>query len=146
MGTEKANKRDKFVGVWYTTSEYEQLTADMSSVNCLSVSKYIRMRTLNQQIKVQKFTYTDRALKKQINDLSKKISRIGNNINQFVKHYNGLAKSSRKNGDPVINTKATIFYIEKLRKELQELIDNHNKIVSFAERISIQEKDNPLNK
>lgn len=138
MGTEVANKRDIFVGVRYTRSEYEQLKADMSSISCLSVSKYIRIRTLNQQIKVHKFAYTDKALHKQINDLSKKISVIGNNINQVVKRYHTSCNSVRKNGDPVINTKATVYYFNKLLDEIQKLKENQMQIINTVSRIEIE--------
>ena len=137
---QQTGNRTRVHTIRFTEEEEAQLLSDMKSHDYLSISKYIRTLVLGHRIEVKKVKITDRSIRNQINDLSKKISSIGTNYNQVVKRYNSLAGSKRKNGDPVINTKATAFYITKLIDLTKEVLTRQEQIIEAVNQIHL-EKD-----
>ena len=105
----KANKRDKVHTCRLTEAEEAQVRSDMASL-----------------------------IRNQINEISAKISRIGSNYNQVVRKYNTSCSARKSNGDPVINTRATVFYMERLSTLTEELRTAHN---SLVERVSLLRSD-----
>ena len=134
-----SGQKFKMVSFRLTKEEFEQVSADMDSIHCLSFSKYMRMLCLHEKLPITKFKYTDKALHKQINDISSKISRIGKNYNQFIKKYNASCERVKKNGDPVINTRATVYYINQLLAQTKEVSEMQEKIIDIVTRIEFNE-------
>jgi hypothetical protein len=135
---EKDIKRDRRFTFRLTPEEEEQVRSDMAAFDYLSMSKYVRTLLLRKYIPVQKVTMTDRSIRNQINDISLKISRIGTNYNQVVKRYNQSCSEKKKNGDPVINTKATMFYIAKLYDMMREVRDLQKQIIEQVSLVQIK--------
>lgn len=134
----KANKRDKVHTFRLTEAEEAQVRSDMASLDCLSVSKYVRYLLLRKRPAAKPVRMTDRVIRNQINELSAKISRIGSNYNQVVRKYNTSCSARKNNGDPVINTRATVFYMERLSNLTEELRSAHK---SLVERVSLLRVD-----
>lgn len=140
MGTVKAVNRDHRITVRFTESEWEQIRADMNGNDYLSQAKYVREVLLRRKGPVRTVKITDRAIRDQINEISKKISRIGSNYNQVVKKYNTSCTAKKKNGDPVINSKATIFYIEKLISLTGELRNAQSSLIEQVSRLQLDDE------
>lgn len=109
-----SRKDDKKINFWVTQEEYESIKADQQSMDYTNLSKYLRTLVLRKKIPIKKVVVTDRAIRKQINDISIKIGRIGANYNQAIKKINSLAGATRKNGDPVLNTKYLTHQLDRL--------------------------------
>ena len=78
MGTISTKPRCRFVGLRFTEDEFEKIRTQMAKADYLSISKFIRDRALNKQIKVRKnIVLTDRNLRNMINDISARIAKIG---------------------------------------------------------------------
>lgn len=137
---QQTGNRTRVHTIRFTEEEEAKLLSDMKSHDYLSISKYIRTLVLEHRIEIQKVKITDRSIRNQINDISKKISSIGINYNQVIKRYNTLANSKRKNGDPVINTKAMAFYMTKLNELTREVIQRQQEILQAVNQIHL-EKD-----
>lgn len=137
MATAESEKKTVYIGFRVTESEMERIRADMASIDCLSVSKYIRLLLLRKKITIQKVHITDRSIRNQINDITAKIARIGNNYNQVVKRYNQLSIAKRKNGDPVINSRSMMYYLDKLESLTIELRQKQEEIIEKIEQIKI---------
>ena len=71
----KANKRDKVHTFRLTEAEEAQVRSDMASLDCLSVSKYVRYLLLRKRPAAKPVRMTDRVIRNQINEISAKISR-----------------------------------------------------------------------
>ena len=137
----KANPKNRYVALRLTESEYEQIKADMDSMDYLSFSKYARSLLLHREIPVRKYVYTDKGLRTQINQISKKISKIGANYNQVVKKYNVSCTATKKNGDLLINTKSTIYYMTKLRDLTEELKALQNQLIETVSKIKLEQEE-----
>ena len=86
MGTISDNPRKRFVGLRFTEGEFEQIESQMKKADYISISKFIRDRALNKQIKVRKnIILTDRNLRNMINDITTRIAKIGVDYNQATK-------------------------------------------------------------
>ena len=124
MGTFSDNPRKRFVGLRFTEAEFEQIEAQMRKSDYIAISKFIRDRALNKQIKVRKnIILTDRNLRNMINDITTRIAKIGVDYNQATKQLNALSKKTRADGSPVINARAANYYLAKvatMTKELKE--------------------------
>lgn len=137
MGTPAKEPRCRYVPVRFTEKEYVQLKAQMANDDYLSISKYIRAKTLDEHFRIRKkIVLTDRNLRNQINNLTAKIERIGVDYNQATKRFNTLSKAKRLDGTPVINARAANYYLKKLfalTKDLKEEVDN---LVDMVDRIN----------
>ncbi len=127
--------KDKFIGCWVTDEELAQIEAEMFSIDYLSKSKYIRMKVLNEKLPVVKGSISDKGLRKSINVFTSSISKFLSNYNQTVRNYNNTCRLTKKNGDPVINTKATIFYIQKLDQDTKEIVKKQQEIIELINKI-----------
>ena len=138
MGTISDNPRKRFVGLRFTEGEFEQIESQMKKADYISISKFIRDRALNKQIKVRKnIILTDRNLRNMINDISTRIAKIGVDYNQATKQLNALSKKQRADGSPVINARAANYYLNKvavMTKELKEQMDLVINIVDSLEK------------
>lgn len=121
-----------------TEDEEAKVRADMASLDYLSVSKYIRSLLLRRYVPVQMVRITDRSIRNQINEISSKLSRIGTNFNQVVMKYNQSCSARKKNGDPVISSKATMFYFVKLYDLMTEVRREHEALI---EQVSLIGRD-----
>ncbi len=134
MARQDKNKRIDF---WVTLEEYESIKADQESMDYTNLSKYLRTLVLRKKIPIKKVVVTERAIRKQINDISTKINRIGSNYNQVVKAVNIRMKAKKKNGDPVINTKYLTYQLDKLETLTSQMIDLHNKLIETVKSLSL---------
>ena len=139
MNSIEPEKREIIKALRLTTEEWERIQSDMSSHDYLSFTKYARALLLEHRITIQKVKITDRSIRNQINESSKKLSKIGSNYNQVVKKFNTLANSKKKNGDPVINTKAMAFYMNKLEAMMKEVIQTQKTILEQVNQIHVNQ-------
>lgn len=136
MGTISTKPRCRFVGLRFTEDEFEKIRTQMAKADYLSISKFIRDRALNKQIKVRKnIVLTDRNLRNMINDISARIAKIGVDYNQATKQMNSLSKKTRSDGSPVINSRAANFYLTKVATMTIELKEQMNLLISIVERL-----------
>lgn len=133
-----ARKDDqKLIGFWVTPEEYESIKADQESMDYTNLSRYLRTLVLRKKIPIKKVVVTDRAIRKQVNDISVKISRIGSNYNQTVKGINARMNATKKNGDPVINTKYLTYQLDKLENLTSQMIELHKKLIETVECLDL---------
>ncbi len=123
-------QKNKIITFRLNMSEYEQLLSNMRSLDYLSKTKYIRACVLNKRHTIKTVKMTDRAIRNQINEISAKLSKIGTNYNQVVKHINTLATAKKKNGDPVINTMFLTYQLNHIEKMTIEIRDIMKEIIS----------------
>ena len=136
MGTISTKPRCRFVGLRFTEDEFEKIRTQMAKADYLSISKFIRDRALNKQIKVRKnIVLTDRNLRNMINDISARIAKIGVDYNQATKQMNSLSKKTRSEVSPVINSRAANFYLTKVATMTIELKEQMNLLISIVERL-----------
>ena len=136
MGTISTKPRCRFVGLRFTEDEFEKIRTQMAKADYLSISKFIRDRALNKQIKVRKnIVLTDRNLRNMINDISARIAKIGVDYNQATKQMNSLSKKTISDGSPVINSRAANFYLTKVATMTIELKEQMNLLISIVERL-----------
>ena len=139
MGTISDNPRKRFVGLRFTEGEFEQIESQMKKADYISISKFIRDRALNKQIKVRKnIILTDRNLRNMINDISTRIAKIGVDYNQATKQLNALSKKQRADGSPVINARAANYYLNKVAVMTKELKEQMDLVINIVDRL---EKD-----
>lgn len=137
MGTPTKEPRHRLVAVRFTDKEYVQLKAQMANDDYLSVSKYIRVKTLDEHFRVRKrIVLTDRNLRNQINNLTAKIERIGVDYNQATKRFNTLTKAKRLDGTPVINARAANYYLKKLYAMTRDLKEEVNTLIEMVDRVN----------
>lgn len=139
MGTISDNPRKRFVGLRFTEGEFEQIESQMKKADYISISKFIRDRALNKQIKVRKnIILTDRNLRNMINDITTRIAKIGVDYNQATKQLNALSKKQRADGSPVINARAANYYLNKVALMTKELKEQMELVINIVDRL---EKD-----
>ncbi len=125
----KENRSNR-ITIRLTDSELVELKANAASNDYLSISKYIRTVVLGRRIPIRKVTVTDRATRNQINKLTAEISKIGVNINQVVKKLNMISTATKRNGDPVINTRQLVYYIRALSNRVENVIEKQEAIIN----------------
>ena len=136
MGTISDNPRKRFVGLRFTEGEFEQIESQMKKADYISISKFIRDRALNKQIKVRKnIILTDRNLRNMINDISTRIAKIGVDYNQATKQLNALSKKQRADGSPVINARAANYYLNKVAVMTKELKEQMDLVINIVDRL-----------
>ena len=142
MGTISDNPRKRFVGLRFTEGEFEQIESQMKKADYISISKFIRDRALNKQIKVRKnIILTDRNLRNMINDISTRIAKIGVDYNQATKQLNALSKKQRADGSPVINARAANYYLNKVAVMTKELKEQMNLVINIVDRLEKETND-----
>ena len=142
MGTISDNPRKRFVGLRFTEGEFEQIESQMKKADYISISKFIRDRALNKQIKVRKnIILTDRNLRNMINDISTRIAKIGVDYNQATKQLNALSKKQRADGSPVINARAANYYLNKVAIMTKELKEQMDLVINIVDRLEKETND-----
>ena len=142
MGTISDNPRKRFVGLRFTEGEFEQIESQMKKADYISISKFIRDRALNKQIKVRKnIILTDRNLRNMINDITTRIAKIGVDYNQATKQLNALSKKQRADGSPVINARAANYYLNKVALMTKELKDQMELVINIVDRLEKETND-----
>ena len=132
MGTPAKDPRSIIVNVRLTEKEYATLRNDMEKNDYLSVSKYIRERTLDKFIEVKRTakSYTDKGLRDRLNDITCRINCLGIDYNHETKRFNSMCKMTRPDGSPVIEARSANAYLikllkltEKIRKEMDLAVE-----------------------
>ena len=142
MGTISENPRKRFVGLRFTEGEFEQIESQMKKADYISISKFIRDRALNKQIKVRKnIILTDRNLRNMINDISTRIAKIGVDYNQATKQLNSLSKKQRADGSPVINARAANYYLNKVALMTKDLKEQMELVINIVDRLEKETND-----
>lgn len=142
MGTVSDNPRKRFVGLRFTEGEFEQIESQMRKADYISISKFIRDRALNKQIKVRKnIILTDRNLRNMINDISARIAKIGVDYNQATRQLNSLSKKQRADGSPVINARAANYYLNKVALMTKELKEQMDLVITIVDRLEKETND-----
>ncbi|MBR5198378.1 MAG: hypothetical protein IKW20_00955 [Bacteroidales bacterium] len=142
MGTISDNPRKRFVGLRFTEGEFEQIESQMKKADYISISKFIRDRALNKQIKVRKnIILTDRNLRNMINDITTRIAKIGVDYNQATKQLNALSKKQRADGSPVINARAANYYLNKVALMTKELKEQMELVINIVDRLEKETND-----
>ena len=142
MGTISDNPRKRFVGLRFTEGEFEQIESQMKKADYISISKFIRDRALNKQIKVRKnIILTDRNLRNMINDITTRIAKIGVDYNQATKQLNALSKKQRADGSPVINARAANYYLNKVALMTKELKEQMALVINIVDRLEKETND-----
>ena len=142
MGTISDNPRKRFVGLRFTEGEFEQIESQMKKADYISISKFIRDRALNKQIKVRRnIVLTDRNLRNMINDISTRIAKIGVDYNQATKQLNALSKKQRADGSPVINARAANYYLNKVAVMTKELKAQMDLVINMVDRLEKETND-----
>lgn len=142
MGTISDNPRKRFVGLRFTEGEFEQIESQMKKADYISISKFIRDRALNKQIKVRKnIILTDRNLRNMINDITTRIAKIGVDYNQATKQLNALSKKQRADGSPVINARAANYYLNKVALMTKELKEQMDLVINIVDRLEKETND-----
>lgn len=142
MGTISDNPRKRFVGLRFTEGEFEQIESQMKKADYISISKFIRDRALNKQIKVRKnIILTDRNLRNMINDITARIAKIGVDYNQATKQLNALSKKQRADGSPVINARAANYYLNKVALMTKDLKEQMELVINIVDRLEKETND-----
>ena len=142
MGTISDNPRKRFVGLRFTEGEFEQIESQMKKADYISISKFIRDRALNKQIKVRKnIILTDRNLRNMINDITTRIAKIGVDYNQATKQLNALSKKKRADGSPVINARAANYYLNKVAVMTKDLKEQMELVINIVDRLEKETND-----
>ena len=142
MGTVSDNPRKRFVGLRFTEGEFEQIESQMRKADYISISKFIRYRALNKQIKVRKnIILTDRNLRNMITDISARIAKIVVDYNQATRQLNSLSKKQRADGSPVINARAANYYLNKVAIMTKELKDQMDLVITIVDRLEKETND-----
>ena len=142
MGTISDNPRKRFVGLRFTEGEFKQIESQMKKADYISISKFIRDRALNKQIKVRKnIILTDRNLRNMINDITTRIAKIGVDYNQATKQLNALSKKQRADGSPVINARAANYYLNKVTLMTKDLKEQMELVINIVDRLEKETND-----
>ena len=94
----KTENRKRFVGIRFTTNEYEQIEKKWKASTCRKLSEYVRKIIFNKPIVA---TYRNKSLDDLMTEmiqLKKELNGIGNNFNQAVKKLHTLHQISEFKG------------------------------------------------
>jgi ribosomal protein L29 len=86
----KTENRKRFVGIRFTTNEYEQIEKKWKDSTCRKLSEYLRKIIFNKPIVA---TYRNKSLDDLMTELiglKKELNGVGNNFNQAVKKLHTL--------------------------------------------------------
>lgn len=132
---------EKRITIRFKMSEFQQLQANMEATDYLSYAKFLRELALNKKVTIKKKAITDPAIRKKINELSVRYSRVGSNYNQVVKSINSRMNATKKNGDPVINTKYLTYQLDKLETLTNQMIQLHNQLIETVNRLGLRTEE-----
>lgn len=120
--------REYRVTIRLTDAEHAQLLRQMEKSGFLSMSKYFRVRCLDGKSAIASGgELVDTDIASQINILSSEIAKIGANYNKVVKDFQKVLPKVRKDGQPVVNTKAVTYFLQQLNTrtlEVKALMDH----------------------
>jgi MobC-like protein len=86
----KTENRKRFVGIRFTTNEYEQIEKKWKASTCRKLSEYVRKIIFSKPIVA---TYRNKSLDDLMSELiqlKKELNGVGNNFNQAVKKLHTL--------------------------------------------------------
>lgn len=125
----------------FSPEEWSQIQLRMDNNDYLSFSKFVRDVLLKGHVTVSKVTMSDRSVRNQINEISARVGKIGNNYNQFVKKYQSLAKAETSKGRPLIDTKVTVYYIKRLEEFTSAVADLQRELIEITSRFQLDERN-----
>jgi len=138
MGTIQMNPRSVKKTIRFREEEWKQIQTAMDTDGYLSVSRYIRDIILRGRLTVKRdVKITDHALRKQINDVTTQIAKIGANYNQFVARYNSMCNARTKDGRPVVSTRATIHHVSSLENKTDQLIEMVHLLIEATKKTDL---------
>jgi len=115
MSAPVLNLKDYRVTVRLTENERRQLLRLMERDGYISMSKYFRTVCLNRKYSDARDTQAaDAEALAMVKTLSNEIVRIGEGYNQTVRGFRQVLEKRRKDGNPVINTKAATLHLQTL--------------------------------
>ena len=130
--------RNRFVGLRFTDSEFENLRLKMELSGYRSISIYIRDMLLSPRIRRRSVYKADPNLERQLTMLRSEIRKIGVNYNQRVKTLNALSKRVDKKGRPIINARD----IDRDMLEMKKMMESMTNLVNEAYS-RVMETDSP---
>ena len=130
--------RNRFVGLRFTDSEFENLRLKMELSGYRSISIYIRDMLLSTRIRRRSVYKADPNLERQLTMLRSEIRKIGVNYNQRVKTLNALSKRVDKKGRPIINARD----IDRDMLEMKKMMESLTNLVNEAYS-RVMETDSP---
>lgn len=130
--------RNRFVGLRFTDSEFENLRLKMELSGYRSISIYIRDMLLSTRIRRRSVYKADPNLERQLTMLRSEIRKIGVNYNQRVKTLNALSKRVDKKGRPIINARD----IDRDMLEMKKMMESMTNLVNEAYS-RVMETDSP---
>lgn len=142
--TQNIAPQDRFTvtkSLRFTPDEWARIRLRMDNSDYLSFSKFVRDILLKGRVSVARVTMTDRSVRNQINGISARIARIGNNYNQFVKKYQSLAKAETSTGRPLIDTKVTVYYIKRLEESAAAVADLQRELIELTSRFQLDGRE-----
>lgn len=123
----KRGKNEKFIGLWCTPMEKEDIEMTMKKYGYNSMSSFLRDRIFQNKIVIKKSVKINSRLKEEINKCTMLLRSETNNINQIVKVINTVYEKKKKNGDEVITT-------EFLEYRLTQIYTIQNRIYQIQEK------------
>lgn len=123
----KRGKNEKFIGLWCTPMEKEDIEMTMKKYGYNSMSSFLRDRIFQNKIVIKKTVKINSRLKEEINKCTILLRSETNNINQIVKVINTVYGKKKKNGDEVITT-------EFLEYRLTQIYTIQNRIYQIQEK------------
>lgn len=127
-----------FVNVRFTEDEYELLRMKMANVGYLSRSRFIRDSSIGE-LKTKTFRsvlLTDDGMRRQINQVTMEIRRIGNNYNNIIRVLSSVKQMKRKDGSPVISPTRLMRSVKDLEKCMESIYDEQEKLIRITESLS----------
>ncbi len=123
----KRGRNEKFIGLWCTPMEKEDIEMTMKKYGYNSMSSFLRDRIFQNKIVIKKTVKINSRLKEEINKCTMLLRSETNNINQIVKVINTVYGKKKKNGDEVITT-------EFLEYRLTQIYTIQNRIYQIQEK------------
>ena len=146
MGTPVQDQRDYRVTIRLNEAERSQLLYQMDRSGYLSMSRYLRTRCLDGKAAITRESEGGSVdLRSQVNMLSSEIAKIGANYNTTVKEFKKLLGQSRKDGSPVINSKAATYYLQQLNTKTLEVKALMEHIIDLYENSPKENRESKIN-
>lgn len=123
----KRGRNEKFIGLWCTPMEKEDIEMTMKKYGYNSMSSFLRDHIFQNKIVIKKTVKINSRLKEEINKCTMLLRSETNNINQIAKVINTVYGKKKKNGDEVITT-------EFLEYRLTQIYTIQNRIYQIQEK------------
>lgn len=104
------NKIPKWISLRVKPEEYEIIYRNYKATTCNKLSKYVRNILLNKPVIVQYQDQASREILSALNQISRELSAVGNNLNQTVHKLHTL--------DHIPEIKAWVAITESTRQNL----------------------------